>query len=150
MTEQGWGEFEVHIQVFFPATNEKHLDLAHMLRLYADASVTQAPPPPVVDPNDPQEPSPPPVVSERYEEVLFQDPSEELRGRLTTAGDATKGWKNNKHAKWYKTFDPDAQVESLKKIYENITAEISNASKKRVQLEEALKKMRSEMAQQQQ
>ena len=90
------------------------------------------------------------MVSERYEEVLFQDPSEELRGRLTTAGDATKGWKNNKHAKWYKTFDPDAQVESLKKIYENITAEISNASKKRVQLEEALKKMRSEIAQQQQ
>lgn len=60
--EYGWGEFEIVIRVFFHDTSEKCVEFFHPLRLYEYAG----------------EPSAKPVVSEHYDEIVFQDPSEKL------------------------------------------------------------------------
>lgn len=78
---------------------------------------------------------------------MFQEPSEELRRRLTTAGDPSKGWRNNPHAKWYTAIDPEGEHEQLKQVYELIAAELQNASKKRLQYEDELKTLRGELSQ---
>ena len=42
-----------------------------------------------------------PVVSERYDEVLFHEPSDDLRERLTREPQPSAvGWRNSPHAKW--------------------------------------------------
>ena len=63
VTEQGWGEFEISLQVFFH-DSKKPVELSTMLKLYPDG-----------DANAPQNPAKP-VVSERYDEFVFNHPSE--------------------------------------------------------------------------
>ena len=104
-----------------------------MLKLYPDG-----------DANAPQNPAKP-VVSERYDEFVFNHPSEGLRQRL--AADlvpSTKGWKTSPHAKWFGDFDGDTQQAQQQQIYQQITAELQNASKRRRLLEEELKHLRGE------
>ena len=44
VTEQGWGEFEIHVQVYFHSTTEsKPLELSHLLKLYPDGEVGPQP-----------------------------------------------------------------------------------------------------------
>ncbi|KAI0564818.1 YEATS domain containing protein [Gracilaria domingensis] len=66
--EYGWGEFEVIIRVFFQDSSEKPVEFFHPLRLFENVG----------------EPSPDPVVSEYYDEIVFQDPPETLHGLLKT------------------------------------------------------------------
>uniref|UniRef100_A0A7S0P1E7 YEATS domain-containing protein n=1 Tax=Calcidiscus leptoporus TaxID=127549 RepID=A0A7S0P1E7_9EUKA len=134
VTEQGWGEFEIQLQIFFHDSHEKPLELSHLLKLYPDVESTSLT-------------SNRPVVSERYDEVVFQEPSAELRQRLTaTVGPSVNGWRNSPHAKWYTTFDVNAQQEQLQAVYQLIAAELQNASKRRVQCEEELKSLRAELS----
>ncbi|PXF47854.1 Transcription initiation factor TFIID subunit 14 [Gracilariopsis chorda] len=66
--EYGWGEFEVVIRVFFQDPSEKPVEFFHPLRLFETMG----------------EPSPDPVVSEHYDEIVFQDPPEKLHSLLKT------------------------------------------------------------------
>ena len=111
--DQGWGEFEISLQVFFHDSKDKPVELSTMLKLYPDG-----------DANAPQNPAKP-VVSERYDEFVFNHPSEGLRQRL--AADlvpSTKRWKTSPHAKWYGDFDGDTQQAQQQQIYQQITAEL--------------------------
>jgi YEATS domain-containing protein 4 len=64
ITETGWGEFDLIIRVYFVDNLESPVELIHPLRLF---------------PIPPKEPSvEEPVVNEHYEELVFQDPPEEL------------------------------------------------------------------------
>lgn len=65
--ETGWGEFELIIKIFFVDPNERPVTIYHHLRLFN---------------HDPNNPNPVPqiikdksVVSEHYDEIVFQDPS---------------------------------------------------------------------------
>lgn len=69
VSEYGWGEFDVVIRVFFNDSAEKHVDFYHPLRLFVERT---------------GEPSVEPVVSEFYDEIVFQDPSEKLLEILQT------------------------------------------------------------------
>lgn len=66
--ETGWGEFELIIRIFFVDPNERPVTIYHHLRLFNH------------DPNNPN-PGVPQivknkiVVSEHYDEIVFQDPS---------------------------------------------------------------------------
>lgn len=67
VTETGWGEFELIIRIYFVDPNEKPVTIYHHLRLFN---------------HDPNNPTPVPkidktktVVSEHYDEIVFQDPS---------------------------------------------------------------------------
>ena len=135
VTDKGWGEFEVHIQIHFHGSTEKPLELTHMLKLYPEDSNA--------------EPSTStPVVSEHYDEVIFNEPSDDLRARLAPQPTPSpSGWRNNPLAKWYQEFDPEGQTQQLQQVYQQITAQLQNASKRRVQCEDDLRALRTELAQ---
>ena len=64
--EQGWGEFEIVVRIFFHDTNERPLELKHWLKLrHEDDEVVQG-----------QDYTKIPVVSETFEEILFYSPHE--------------------------------------------------------------------------
>jgi len=130
VTDMGWGEFEVTLQVFFHDSRDKPVELTHMLKLYPDG--------------DSQQLVAKPVVSERYDEFVFNSPSEALRQRLLAdVPPSSKGWKHSANAKWFTDFETDAPVEStsLQQVYQSITSELQTASKRRRMLEEELKQM---------
>jgi len=69
ITETGWGEFDIGIRIYFVDQAEKPVDLVHSLRLYhAD--------------NTPLS-TKKPVVSEVYDEIVFNEPSESFHKKLT-------------------------------------------------------------------
>lgn len=132
----GWGEFEIHMQVFFHDSSEKPLEISHMLKLYPDHDQ---------GPNTMGRP----VVSERYDELVFNDPSAALRARLNAdVRPSQKGYRHNSNGKWFTEFDTEAQHSSLQQVYQVITAELQNASKRRLQAEEELKHLRAKMSSQ--
>lgn len=59
--ETGWGEFELIIRIYFVDPNERPVTIYHHLRLFNH------------DNPNPQVPQT--VVSEHYDEIIFQDPS---------------------------------------------------------------------------
>ena len=130
VTDQGWGEFEVTLQVFFHDSREKPIELTHMLKLYPEGESQQA--------------NAKPVVAERYDEFVFNNPPEGLRDRLTAeSGPSTKGWRHSSNAKWFTDYDAEAPQEAhaLQQVYQSITSELQNASRRRRVLEDELKQM---------
>ena len=125
VTERGWGEFEITLQIFFhDSRDNKPLELQHMLKLYPDENATAV-----------QQAKP--VVSEKYDEFVFSTPSEGLRQRLSAeVTPSPKGWRHSPHAKWLTDYDAETPPTSLQSIYQMVTAELQNASKRRRMLEE--------------
>mmetsp|Transcript_6637 Transcript_6637/g.9596 ORF Transcript_6637/g.9596 Transcript_6637/m.9596 type:complete len:191 (-) Transcript_6637:1892-2464(-) len=74
VTESGWGEFEVNIKIHFKDNIEKPVEIFHLLRLFPPFGT---------------EMSKKPVVSEHYDELIFQDPTENLF-KLLKAGPSAK------------------------------------------------------------
>ena len=130
VTEQGWGEFEISVQIFFHDSKEQPVEMMHQLRLYP--------------PNDaPASQVAKPVVAERYDEFVFNTPSDALRTKLSAdivpgPKDNPKVWKYSPHAKWWTDYDAeyDARTDRLQEIYTQITAQLQEASKRRRILEE--------------
>ena len=136
VTEQGWGEFEIHLQIYFHDASDKPVEITHMLKLYPDSDSHQA-----LSANATR-----PVVSERYDELVFNDPSEGLRARLNAdVAPSDKGWRTSPNAKWYPDQDSEGKLGELQQVYQVITAELQNASKRRLQMEEELRSLRSEL-----
>lgn len=68
MSETGWGEFEIQIKIHFNDGNERPVTFYHMLKLFHtgnDSSTTTA----MVQGRKT-------VVSENYDEIIFQDPTQ--------------------------------------------------------------------------
>ena len=134
VTEFGWGEFEISLQVFFHDSREKPIELTHMLKLYHDG-------------DNQQHPIAKPVVSERYDEFVFSSPSEALRQRLAAeVVPSAQGWRNSAHAKYFTDYDGDAPQDSLQQVYQVMTAELQTASKRRRVLEDEIKQLTSREA----
>ena len=133
VTEQGWGEFEIQVQIFFHDSRDKPVDITHMLKLYPDEGSS------ALSANVSR-----PVVSERYDELVFNDPSEGLRARLSAdVVPSPQGWRHGSNAKWYPDHDAEARHEELQQVYQVITAELQNASKRRLQMEEEVNILRA-------
>lgn len=67
--ESGWGEFEIGIKIHFQDPSQRPLTLSHQLRLYpVDLRAADLP---VLPSSDAPKT---PVVSERFEEILFNFP----------------------------------------------------------------------------
>ena len=144
VTESGWGEFEINVQIYIHDCNEKPIEVSHILKLYPDGDQQQL--------NASK-----PVVSERYDEIVFNDPSDALRARLETPSipPSPNGWKSHPNAKWFTVFDMDAEFAQLQQVrrpapvhtarapwhqqarawqvYQMVTAELQSASKRRTQ-----------------
>ena len=61
--QTGWGEFEIGVRIQFKDPFEKPVDCVHMLKLYTDSQNQNS----TVKK---------PIVSERYDEVVFKNPTE--------------------------------------------------------------------------
>lgn len=70
VTESGWGEFESSIKIYFHDPEEEPITLFHQIKLYPPG-----PPQPLTTKR--------PIVSERYDEVIFTDPTEVFYRLLT-------------------------------------------------------------------
>ncbi|XP_073971231.1 YEATS domain-containing protein 4 Gas41 [Rhodnius prolixus] len=81
ITETGWGEFEIVIKIYFHDTNERPLTLYHILKLF------QSGPEALISKNT--------LVSESYEEIVFQDPTAFMHHLLTATHPISTGvWKH--------------------------------------------------------
>ncbi|KAI4152679.1 MAG: hypothetical protein LQ341_000674 [Variospora aurantia] len=81
VTETGWGEFEVQIKIYFvPEANEKPQTIWHHLKLHPYGPDAER-----------QRERKEPVVSECYEEVVFNEPVEAFYELLTTSGSGGLG-----------------------------------------------------------
>lgn len=118
--EYGWGEFEVIIRVLFHDTSEKPVEFFHPLRLYENSG----------------EVTPRPVISEHYDEIVFQDPSEKLLGLLkSTPHGPNLQLKTSHYAKFFHDFSA-AESSDLKKIDEARTRLRDETKKRQKRLEE--------------
>ncbi|KAI5093800.1 YEATS domain-containing protein 4, partial [Silurus meridionalis] len=76
ITETGWGEFEIIIKIFFIDPNERPVTLYHLLKLFQSDSSAM-----------PKKT----VVSEFYDEMIFQDPTAMMQQLLNTTRQLTLG-----------------------------------------------------------
>ena len=77
ITETGWGEFEVVIKVFFHDATEKAITLYHPLKLFQNETNIML--------------GKKTVVSEWYDEMIFQDPTAMMHSLLTATRQLTLG-----------------------------------------------------------
>lgn len=77
ITETGWGEFEVVIKIFFQDQSEKSVTLYHHLKLFQNETNIML--------------GKKTVVSEWYDEMIFQDPAAMMHSLLTTTRQLTLG-----------------------------------------------------------
>ncbi len=123
-------------QIYFHDSRDKPIELTHMLQLYPEGHDGVIPPGPLATK---------PVVCERYDELVFNMPSDGLRQRLSAeVVPSDRGWRSSTNAKHFTDFSADAGHASLQQTYQVITAELQNASKRRVQMEAHLKQLRGE------
>lgn len=81
MTETGWGEFEIQIKLYFvPESGEKPQTLWHSLKLHPFG-------PDAEGKRERREP----VISQNYEEVVFNEPVDHFYDLLTGGGPAQQG-----------------------------------------------------------
>ena len=90
VTETGWGEFEITIKLFFtPEAGEKSQSIYHQLKLHPYGEDREA----AKERKDP-------VISQLYDEVVFNEPSETFYDILTNEAPPTgRGKGNSKGAK---------------------------------------------------
>ncbi|XP_045728946.1 YEATS domain-containing protein 4 isoform X2 [Mirounga angustirostris] len=77
ITETGWGEFEIIIKIFFIDPNERPVTLYHLLKLFQSDTNAML--------------GKKTVVSEFYDEMIFQDPTAMMQQLLTTSRQLTLG-----------------------------------------------------------
>ncbi|KAJ3395740.1 YEATS domain-containing protein 4 [Lobulomyces angularis] len=103
VNESGWGEFEIIIKLNFIDPTEKSILLYHHLQLYPK------PPPPIVDGDVVEQP--PLIKSEvllqKYDEILFQDPTIEMHQALSSLSTLKK---SNLY------FTPEMEQEELNRL----------------------------------
>lgn len=87
VTETGWGEFEVVIKVYFHDPTERPVTLYHILKLFQS---------PVVEGEVNLVDAKRGLVSESYEEIVFQEPTQLMQHYLTNIPPLTDGpWKHD-------------------------------------------------------
>jgi len=75
VTETGWGEFEIVIKIYFQDPSERAVTIYHILKLFQHGQAT--------DHNSLMQ-GKRTVVSELYDEIIFQDPTQYIQPLLTS------------------------------------------------------------------
>lgn len=122
VTETGWGEFEVVIKIYFLDPTERPVTMYHILKLFQSPVVEGE-----VSSLDPKKG----LVSEQYEEIVFQEPTQLMQQLLDSTQPVTNGqWKH----------DTDFDVKKVK------TLESINECKGKVKAEIAVLKEKLKLA----
>ncbi|XP_022820258.1 YEATS domain-containing protein 4 [Spodoptera litura] len=132
LTETGWGEFEIVIKIYFHDPNERPVALYHILKLFQSPVADGAPP--AVGRA---------LVSESYEEIVFQEPTQLMQHLLNSVKPITNG-------PW--THDTDFEEKKEKTLQKIIAAqtkvrsEISELKEKLHLAKETINKFKDEIA----
>lgn len=103
ISENGWGEFEAGIRIFFRDPDEQPLDITHTIKLYhGDKSQQGHNPKSTVQP----------VMSEFYDEIIFTDPTPEFRRQLMMYTPPVVR-KINEMTEYYTIFSDDEDIRLL-------------------------------------
>lgn len=87
--ETGWGEFEIVIKIHFHDPNERPVTLYHILKLFHSGGTT--------DVTTEQGKG---LVSESYDEIVFQDPTQLMHHLLTNTKQLSLGpWEHHTDCK---------------------------------------------------
>lgn len=111
VTENGWGEFDTRIRIYFRDSSEESLEILHPLKLYP--------------PNGAPPSAKKPVVSEFYDEVCFTNPSEEFYGMM--ARDAQKACVESSLQEHFTVFSEARDLQSLIAAQALVSAELDKA-----------------------
>lgn len=91
VTETGWGEFEVVIKLYFHDPTERPVTLYHILKLFQSPIVEGE-----VLPQDTKKG----LVSESYEEIVFQEPTQLMQHHLnSTKPNTVDEWEHDTDCK---------------------------------------------------
>lgn len=111
VNESGWGEFEIVIKIFFIDPTERPVTIYHILKLFQspisiDAnntegqqnSIVSAPPASIVDTKKF-------LVSEYYDEIVFQEPTQLMQQLLNNVQPISSGsWSHETDCKFSQKF----------------------------------------------
>ncbi|KAF7287371.1 YEATS domain-containing protein 4 Gas41 [Rhynchophorus ferrugineus] len=132
ITETGWGEFEIVIKIHFHDPNERPVTMYHILKLFhsggtQDIGMEQGKG----------------LVSESYDEIVFQDPTQLMHHLLTNTKQLTLG-------KWEHNTDFEAKKEKMLKSIidgkQKIRAEIAIYKNKLKLAKETIQQFKDEIA----
>ncbi|XP_055378672.1 YEATS domain-containing protein 4 [Condylostylus longicornis] len=136
VTETGWGEFEVVIKIYFHDPTERPVTLYHILKLFQSPIVYS-------EINSSISDNKKGLVSEQYEEIVFQEPTQLMQHYLTKVEPVTTG--TYKHDTDFET----KKVKTLENIVEvkgKVKNEIAILKDKLKIAREAITKFKAELA----
>ncbi|XP_055640780.1 YEATS domain-containing protein 4 [Toxorhynchites rutilus septentrionalis] len=136
VTETGWGEFEIVIKIHFHDPTERPVTMYHILKLFQS---------PILDGevSTQQLEGKKGLVSEQYEEIVFQEPTQLMQQLLTNVQPVTSGvWKHD-------TDFEEKKIQSLENIIETkvkVKSEITLLKDKLKLARETIAKFKVEIA----
>ncbi|CAH2246436.1 YEATS domain-containing protein 4 [Pararge aegeria] len=131
LTETGWGEFEIVIKIYFHDPNERPVTLYHILKLFQS---------PVSEGNSPIGRA---LVSESYEEIVFQEPTQLMQHLLSNVKPVTNGqWAHDTNFEDKK----DKTLERIVSAQAKVRNEISELKQKLQLAKETITKFKEEIA----
>lgn len=134
MTEYGWGEFDIQMQIHFADPTEPAVEVVFPLRLYPESGE--------------QLQVKKPVVYERYDEIVFHMPSDLMKQKLSLPSKgANAGWAKHPFAELWQTYDPAAELTTLTGLQDKMDRLIDGTAKRKLELEAEVKRLHSEIAQ---
>lgn len=132
LTETGWGEFEIVIKLYFHDPNERPVTLYHILKLF-QSPLTEGAPPTVGRA----------LVSESYEEIVFQEPTQLMQHLLCNVKPITNGpWSHDTDFEEKKNKTLDKIITAQTKV----RSEISDLKEKLSLAKETIAKFKEEIA----
>ncbi|XP_013395654.1 YEATS domain-containing protein 4 isoform X2 [Lingula anatina] len=129
VTETGWGEFEIIIKIFFHDPNERPVTLYHLLKLFQSETDIM-----LGKKN---------LVSEYYDELIFQDPSAMMQQLLTSSRPLTLG--PHKHETDFEE-KKEKTLNSVIAAKNKIRYEISELNERLKHSKESIQKFKDEIA----
>ncbi|XP_028140538.1 YEATS domain-containing protein 4 [Diabrotica virgifera virgifera] len=132
LSETGWGEFEIVIKIYFHDPNERPVTMYHILKLFhsgntQDIGIEQSKG----------------LVSESYDEIIFQDPTQLMHHLLTNVKHLPVGrWDHNTNFEEKK----EKTLKSILEAKQKIRNEILNLKNKLKLAKETISSFKEEIA----
>ncbi|CAK4077758.1 unnamed protein product [Aphanomyces euteiches] len=131
VSEYGWGEFETRIQIHFQDPDEKPVDKIHMLVLYPPGNQIAS--------------TKKPVVSEFYDELVFNEPTEFMYKKLLAGPE--KQAPSNPLQEFWPVYSEAADLKLLTDAQAFLTREIAAVKALLVEADVEAKELKEKLAQ---
>ncbi|KAG8463329.1 hypothetical protein KFE25_004840 [Diacronema lutheri] len=133
VVEHGWGEFDITAQVHFVDPTETPVDLLIPLRLYPETGEQLV--------------AKRAVVAEKYDELVFINPSDTLHQRLLQAEKPGMGWSSHPLAEHWGSYDTAREAQQLRALREKVSGMLEGAQGRKADLEAEIRGLHAEISQ---